>query len=98
VISISYGMFSVRPHYEQWLETVNRAEQQGIFVVTCDPAFLNYGTLARIAGADADDPSSYRMGRYSPPNPVLLVPAGGRTIASEAGPTAYKYDPVGGMS
>jgi serine protease AprX len=98
VISISYGMFSVRPNYDQWLETVNRAKQRGILIMTCDAAFLDYGTLARVPGKDPDDPSNYQMGRYSPPQPVLLVPAGGRTIASEAGPTAYKYDPVGGMS
>jgi hypothetical protein len=98
VISISYGMFSMQPNREQWLETVSRARQQGILIVTCDPAFMGYGTLARIAGKDPDDPSSYRIGRYSPPQPVLLVPAGGRTIAGESGPTAYKYDPVGGMS
>ena len=33
-----------------------------------------------------------------PTQPVLLIPAGGRTLASEAGPSLYKYDPVGGMS
>lgn len=98
VISISYGMFSMLPHREQWLETVGRARQQGILVVTCDPAFMNYGTLAHVPGTDPDDPSNYRIGRYSPPQPVLLIPAGGRTLASEAGPSLYKYDPVGGMS
>jgi subtilisin family serine protease len=98
VISISYGMFSMLPHNEQWLETVSRAKQQGILVVTCDPAFMEYGTLAHVPGTDPNDPSNYRMGRYSPSQPVLLAPAGGRTFASEAGPKVYKYDPTGGMS
>jgi len=98
VISISYGMFSQRPHYDQWLSVVEHAKQQGILIVTCDPAFIDYGTLARVPGTDADDPANYRMGRYSSPDAVLLVPAGHRTLASENGPAVYKYDPIGGMS
>jgi hypothetical protein len=98
VISISYGMFSRRPQYERWVQTVKRAKHQGILVITCDPAFLDYGTLARVPGTNPDDPSNYQRGRYGSRSAILLVPAGHRTIASERNSSAYKYDPIGGMS
>jgi len=98
VISISYGMFSRRPQYDRWRQTVERAHRQGVLVVSCDSAFLDYGTLARVPGADPDDPANYSKGRYGSPSAVLLIPAGHRTIASERSPRTYKYDPLGGMS
>ncbi|MCU0914185.1 MAG: S8 family serine peptidase [Planctomycetes bacterium] len=98
VVSISYGMFSRRPQYDRWRQTVERARRQGVLIVTCDSAFLDYGTLVRVPGADPDDPANYRKGRYGSPSAVLLVPAGHRTIASERSPQTYKYDPLGGMS
>jgi hypothetical protein len=98
VISISWGMFSRQPSYEEWLRTLERAKRDGVFIVTCDPAALCYATLAHVFGKDPDDPASYRKGRYYASNAVLLVPTANRTIASERGTTVYKYDPVGGMS
>jgi serine protease AprX len=98
VASISTGMFSHQAHFDLWQETLDRAQKNGILVVTCDPAFLRYGTLARIPGGDPDKPSSYRRGRYGHDNSVLLIPAGNRTIASHRGPDAYTYTRTGGMS
>jgi hypothetical protein len=98
VVSISLGAFSERQYFNLWKETVEKAEQDNILVVTCDPAFLKYGTLERISNTDADDPLSYKAGRYSARDAALKVPAGGRTTASHQGPEVYTYWTDSGMS
>lgn len=98
VVSISTGMFPQQANYDRWQETLERAEENGVLVVTCDPAFLRYGTLAHIPGLDRDTPSSYRRGRYYHGDSVLFIPTGNRTIASHHGPDVYTYDRTGGMS
>jgi len=98
VVSISTGMFSHQANYDRWQETLARAENNGVLVITCDPAFLRYGTLALIPGRDRDKPSIYRRGKYYHSDSVLFIPAGNRTIASYRGPDVYTYDRTGGMS
>jgi len=98
VVSISTGMFSQQAGFDHWQETLIRAEKNGILVVTCHPAFLQYGTLERIPGQDPDKASSYRRGRYGRKEKVLHIPAGNRTIASHHGPEVYTYTRRGGMS
>lgn len=98
VVSISTGMFPQQANFDRWQETLARAEKNGVLVVTCDPAFLRYGTLTRISDQDPDTPSSYRRGRYGHMDNALLIPAGNRTIASHHGPDVYTYDRTGGMS
>ena len=98
VVSISTGMFSHQINFDHWQETLDKADKNGILVVTCDPAFLRYGTLARIPNQDPDHPSSYRRGKYGHDNSVLLIPAGNRTIASHQGPDVYTFTRTGGMS
>ncbi len=98
VVSISMGMFSAWPDFELWKQVVNKANQKGVLVVTCDSAFLNYGTLERIHEKNPDSPESYRRGRYSNSSNVLLVPAGHRTMASYHGSDVYTFDADGGMS
>ena len=98
VVSISTGMFRQQAGFDRWQETLARAEKNGILVVTCSSAFLQYGTLERIPGQDPDKPSSYRKGRYGRRENVLHIPAGNRTIASHHGPDVYTFDRTGGMS
>ena len=98
VVSISTGMFPQQANFDDWQETLVRAEENGILVVTCDPAFLEYGTLARISDQDPDKPLSYRRGKYGHMNSVLLIPTGNKTIASHHGPDVYTFDRTGGMS
>ena len=98
VVSISVGMFSSWDDFELWQATVQKAQQHGILVVTCDRTFLDYGTLTRIPGRDPDDPHSYRRGRYTSDSNVLRVPAGHRTMASHCGKNVYTYDIEGGRS
>jgi serine protease AprX len=95
VVSISTGMFSHWKDFTLWKETLRKAEQQGLLVVTCDTSAINYGTLTRIPGKDPEEPNSYRSGRYGA---GLLVPAGSRTTASHEGPEVYTYWTEGGMS
>jgi len=99
VVSISDGRFSRLFNFDHWQQTLSRAEQNGLLVVTCDHSdFLIYGTLVRIVGKDPDNPLSYRRGKYSTAIDVLRVPAINRTIASHHGPDVYTFDRTGGMS
>ena len=98
VVSISTGMFSRQANFDRWKETLVRAETNGLLVVTCSSAFLQYGTLARISDQNPDKPSSYRRGRYGRKENVLHIPAENRTIASHHGPDVYTFDRTGGMS
>ncbi len=98
VISISLGAFSQRPNYELWKNVVERANKNGILVVTCDPEFLKFGTLKHIENKSYDDPENFKKGRYVSPGDELLVPAGNRTTASHYGTDVYTYWKDGGMS
>jgi hypothetical protein len=98
VVSISLGMFSHWPNHDVWQTAVDKAAQNGILVVTCDPAFLPIATLRRDPNRDFDDPNSYRTARYSHPKPKVCVPAGNRATASCHGPGVYTYEIEGGMS
>jgi hypothetical protein len=98
VVSISQGMFSAWSDFADWKKTVEKAAGEGISIVTCGSTLLEYGTLTRIPDKNPDEPTSYRRGKYSGPDDVLLVPAGNRTIASQIGPEVYTFDREGGMS
>ncbi len=97
-ISISQGQFSQWRNRQRWERTLQRAEQAGILVVTCDPASLAYGMLSRNEGADPEKASGYVRGRYSSPRDVLLIPGGNRTLAGHLSPAHYRYSRMGGMS
>ena len=98
VVSISDGVFSQKAGFDRWQETLARAQKNGVLVVTCSSAFLEYGTLERIPYQNPDEPSSYRRGRYGRRGNILHIPAGNRTIASYLGPDVYTFDRTGGMS
>jgi len=98
VISISTGMFSKQANFKSWEKSLAKAKQHKILIVTCDPAFLKYGTLSRIPCGNLDDPLSYKCGRYKHQGDVLRVPTGNRTTASHYGPEVYTYWTDGGMS
>jgi hypothetical protein len=98
VVNISTGTFQQQLNFDRWKETLAKANEKGILVVTCDQALLKYGTLERILGRDADDPSSYKAGMFSSKDDVLRVPVGNRTVASYLVPDAYTYERIGGVS
>ncbi len=97
-VSISLGAFSQRPGFDAWRAAVKRASENGILVVTCDPAFLPLGTLKRNPDQDPNDPAQYTPARYSHGNALLWVPTGNRAIASHEGRDVYTYDIEGGQS
>jgi serine protease AprX len=97
VVSISLGAFSQRPNFDLWKQAVDRANQNGILVVTCDPTFLKLAMLKRKENEPADLPSSYEI-IFNRPDADLLVLTGNRTIASYKGPDVYHYERQGGLS
>lgn len=98
VISNSFGGFSQMPNYEQWQKVVQKACENGILVVTCDPAFLKIRMLKHKDGRDWDHPESFELGRYGSRDFEIAVPASNRTIASHRGPDVYTFERQGGMS
>jgi len=98
VVSISDGRFQSNPLFEDWNQVLNKAIEMGILVVTCDPNFLDYGTLTLIENKTPDDPQNYIPGKYIGKNDVLRIPTGNKTIASHRGNDVYTYEREGGMS
>jgi len=98
VVSISDGMFSYHQDFEEWKSVLEEAENKGIFVVTCDPGFLDYGTLTLLENQDPDDPNNYIPGEYVGEHDLLRIPTGNKTIASHRGINVYTFDRQGGMS
>jgi serine protease AprX len=97
-ISISTGVFSSQPHYEEWKEALQEADTQGILVVTCDQAAFEYGILSLKPGEDPDKPENYDKGYYSSEKDVIRVPGANKTVASHRGTDVYTFDRMGGMS
>jgi serine protease AprX len=97
VVSISLGAFSQRPNFDLWKQAVDKANQNAILVVTCDPTFLHLAMLKRKENSPADLPSSYEA-IFNWPDADLLVLTGNRTIASYKGPDVYHYERQGGLS
>lgn len=97
VVSISLGAFSQRPNFDLWKQTVDKANQNGILVVTCDPTFLKIGKLRHKESQSADLPSSYEA-VFNWPDADLMVLTDNRTIASYEGPDVYFYERQGGSS
>jgi|GEM_PF-275397 len=95
VISISLGAFSGRDYFDQWKSAVEKAHQNGILVVTCDPYFLRYVTLERLVGTDPDNPNNYT---FDSGVNALYVPASNRSMASHRGKNVYTFDTRGGNS
>ncbi|MFC1792416.1 S8 family serine peptidase [Planctomycetota bacterium] len=98
VVSISTGMFSKQANFDRWKEVSNKAEQNGILVVTCAQDTIQYGMLARIDGKDPDDPAGYQGGIYGVRPGAVLVPTSNRTTASHTGSDVYTYWREAGMS
>lgn len=98
VVSLSSGMFADFAHYEEFKEARKKLENSGVLFLTClqEEPFAS-SALQRIPGKDPNLFSSYQK-FYQSGQDVLLVPAGGRTLASHLIKLGWKYDPVGGLS
>jgi hypothetical protein len=92
VVSISAGISSQNPNFDRWQQTVKKADQLGILVVTCNSPYLHYGRLNHIQGRDPDDPNNYSDYRYRTGKSYsFMVPVGNKTAASHNGPQIYTY-------
>ncbi|MFA5251809.1 MAG: S8 family serine peptidase [Phycisphaerae bacterium] len=91
VVNISSGTFRRQANFDRWKETVTKARENGILVVTCDDALMNYGLLERITDRDADSPSGYKAGKFSGKDNIFMVPAGNRTTAGYLAADAYTF-------
>ncbi|MBW8002324.1 MAG: S8/S53 family peptidase [Planctomycetes bacterium] len=98
VVSISLGTFSRSINVRSWERAIAKANKHGILVVTCDDAFLDYGTLQRIEGKSADDAKNYRRARRSSKRDIIHVPTSNRSVASHHGRDVYTYERDGGLS
>ncbi len=98
VVSLSLGAMSQWPDHELWAKAVQHAAEQGILVVTCDPAYFRLMMLKRQPGAGADSPASYVCQFRSGQTNVLCVPAGNRSTASHTGTNDFVFWRQGGMS
>jgi len=97
-VSISTGVFSSNKGFKEWQSVLEEAENKGIFVATCDPDFLDYGTLTLLENQDPDDPNNYIPGKYAGEHDLLRIPTGNKTIASHRGVDVYTFERQGGMS
>ena len=97
-VSISTGLFSSNPGFEEFKHALEEAENKGIFVVTCDPDSLDFGTLTLMENQDPDDPKNYIPGKYAGEHDLLRVPTGNKTIASHRGINVYTFEREGGRS
>jgi subtilisin family serine protease len=98
VISISLGAFSQWPDHGLWVKAVKQAADEGILVVSCDPADLRITILKRNLAKDVDSPSGYSKQLIFSFGSGLGVPAGNRTTAEYSGKDDYIFWRDGGMS
>jgi hypothetical protein len=100
VVSISTGMFEHYPQFDVWSALLEKAEMEGVLVITCDNAAtkLDYALLRPLPEGDREKPQGYTAGSFSISKGELLVPGDCRTYASELGSKIYTYNPEGGNS
>jgi subtilisin family serine protease len=98
VVSISLGAFSFWPDHELWTKAVKRAADEGILVLSCDPADLRIVILRRNLEKDPELPTGYYRQMLFGPQDGLGVPAGNRATAYIGGPDDYIFWRDGGMS
>jgi len=111
VISISTGIDKGTKGYNNFLSAVDRASNEGVFVLTCTPETnfdLRLGGLARDSMSDPNTVESYELGSlpsltFRNKNDIdytsfLLVPMDNRTSANCTGDEDYQYFNVGGNS
>ncbi len=98
VVSLSLGAMSQWPDRELWAKAVEHAADEGILVVTCDPAYFRLMMLKRGPGRDADVATNYVCQFRSGSRDALCVPAGNRSTAAHTGTNDYVFWRQGGMS
>lgn len=111
VISISVGWGPDQKGYKETVEAVNRAKEEGIFVVSSslrETYGLNFQGIRQTWYSNPDDPNAYVPGYWWTDDffgnhsfyldDILLVPMDGITTAGPIGSDGYVYYPRGGWS
>ena len=112
VISISWGFNELAPGYEELQQALQRAKEQGVFVVSTR-LYKHYGMdtcgANRNPKGNLDDSNNYEAGAFwkqgseegakEDKDKLLLVPMDHRTVADFKDGTSYRYEGNdGGMS
>ncbi|MCL1893531.1 MAG: hypothetical protein FWG02_04740 [Holophagaceae bacterium] len=100
IVSISMGAWREYAQFDIWQTLLERAENEGVLVLTCDleATKLDYGSIVTKLGGDRDKPEDYILGRHVMGNEELLVPTELFTFASHKGKKEYTFNQSGGMS
>ena len=104
VISIEVGWAPGQPGYEEAMAAVERAKQEGVFVISSclhDTHGLRFHGLGREPLNDPEDPASYSpVTAWGPglAEPTLLIPMEARTTAAPSGASDYAFHRQGGWS
>jgi hypothetical protein len=108
VISISMGPKPDEKGYADIMDAIRRADEAGVFVVTCsteDTHSLKFHGLGRAPLSDPDDALTYTAGCWwdslpdlLPDRDTMLVPMDSRTVAAPTGVKDYRFDRLGGWS
>lgn len=111
VISITVGWGPDQKGYKKTMEAVNRAKEQGVFIVSSSlrqTYGLNFHGIGRSWYSNPDDPTAYVPGYWWANeffrehsfyvDEMLLVPMDGITTAGPIGSDGYVYYPQGGWS
>lgn len=111
VIAISWGMSPQNNGYKEFIEAVERADKQNVFVVTTSTKeyYKNFvlGGIDRDYLADPDDFGSYKIASWLESSlyqnsdnlrDSILFPMGSRTYASSTGEKDYEIQCLGGLS
>ncbi len=103
-ISIEVGWAPGQPGYEEAMAAVERAKQEGVFVISSclrDTHGLRFHGLGREPLNDPEHPASYSpVTAWGPglAEPTLLIPMEARTTAAPSGASDYMFHRQGGWS
>ncbi|MFA5162381.1 MAG: S8/S53 family peptidase [Elusimicrobiales bacterium] len=104
VISISLGLDSITPGYDETVESIKEADKSGIFVIVVADEHFKIDGMGRFPLADPDNRNSYASGTMFCRNKLgsqpdeLEIPMDSRTVADPNGNKDYYFSRVGGIS
>jgi len=104
VVSISLGMVKEWKNYDAVTRAIERAEQNGILVLTVGNTRFRFDGMERPPLADPEQAGSYAGGimfvrnAAGAPADFLQVPMDSRTLADPSGPKDYYFSRIGGQS
>ena len=100
IVSVSKGFSPLEPNLDRWKSLLEKAKQNGIYVIHCSKNMFGVGCPAY---KDQDVFENYQLcAFYTRPvfgqSGMLFAPIDNRTMASEQGEEAYTFWSKGGLS